>query len=220
MNYLKSSIGRKQLMGLTGLLWCGFVLSHMVGNMLIFMGPDAYNKYSHALITNPLLLLAEGALVVTLLVHIFYGLKLKFENQVARHTRYAMPTNGEKAARAHSKFMAFHGTLILVFIVYHLVTFKYGTHYVTNVDGVEMRDLHRLIIEVFQSPGYVAWYVLCLIGLGFHLSHGFYSAFASLGFYHPKYSAWLNQLGYVYAFVVAAGFISQPLYVFLFARAQ
>lgn len=220
VNYLKSAIGRKQLMGLTGLLWCGFVLSHMLGNLLIFVSPDAYNQYSHAIITNPLLYLAEGGLVLTLLVHIFYGLKLKIENRVARDTRYAMPTNGEKAARFQSKYMAFHGSLILVFIVYHLITFKYGPHYVTNVNGVEMRDLHRLIVEVFQSPAYVGWYLLCLVGLGFHLSHGFYSAFASLGFYHPKYSVWLSKLGYIYAFVVAAGFISQPLYVYLFARAQ
>lgn len=211
-------------MGLTGLIWSGFVLSHMLGNLLIFAGSDAYNKYSYALTSNPLLYLAEAGLVVTLLAHVFYGLKLKFENVEARQTRYAMPTNGEKAARFQSKWMAFHGSLILVFIIYHLITFKYGpgveAGYVTTVDGVQMRDLHRLIVDVFQSPAYVFGYVLCMIGVGFHLSHGFYSAFASLGFYHPKYSDWLSKLGYVYAVVVAAGFISQPLYVYLFAEAR
>lgn len=224
MNYLKSAIGRKQLMGITGLLWSGFVLSHMLGNLLIFVGPEAYNKYGHAIITNPLIYVAEGALLVSILAHVYYGLKLKFENRAARQSNYAMPTNGEKAARFQSKYMAFHGSLILVFLVYHLITFKYGPGasegYVMTIDGVEMRDLHRLIIEVFQSPAYVVGYVLCMIGVGLHLSHGFYSGFSSLGFYHPKYSAWLSKFGYVYAFIVAAGFASQPLYVFLFANAR
>ena len=96
----------------------------------------------------------------------------------------------------------------------HLFTFKYGTHYTTTIAGVEMRDLHRLVIEIFEDPIYVGWYAVALVAVGFHLSHGFYSAFASLGIYHPRYSPWLNRLGYVYAIVVAGGFLSQPLYVF------
>jgi succinate dehydrogenase / fumarate reductase, cytochrome b subunit len=96
-----------------------------------------------------------------------------------------------------------------------LITFKYGPHYTTTIDGVEMRDLHRLVIEVFQSPVYVGWYVVSMIAVFLHLSHGFYSAFASLGIYHPRYSPWLNRFGYLYAAIIAAGFLSQPLYVFL-----
>jgi succinate dehydrogenase / fumarate reductase cytochrome b subunit len=219
VRYLSSAIGRKQVMGITGLAWSGFVFMHMLGNLLIFVSPEAYNKYSYAIIKNPLLYVAEGCLVLTLLAHIFYGIKLKLENTRARAQKYAMPTNGDKAARFQSKYMAFHGSLILVFLIAHLATFKYGTHYETTVDGVVMRDLHRLVLEVFQSPGYVGWYLVSLVALGFHLSHGFYSAFASLGFYHPRYSPVLSKLGYAYAVIVAAGFISQPLYVFLFARA-
>lgn len=218
MSYLTSSIGRKQIMGFTGLAWSAFVLSHMLGNMLILVGPDAYNKYSHALISNPFIYLAEGGLVLTLLTHVLTGLKLTFENRSARPEKYSMPTSGEKAARFQSKFMAFHGTLILVFIVLHLITFKYGAHYTTTVDGVEMRDLHRLVLEVFREPGYVIWYLICLVGVGLHLSHGFYSSFASLGFYHPRYSPMLAKFGYVYAVVIAAGFISQPLYVLWCAK--
>jgi len=205
-------------MGVTGLLWSGFVMTHMLGNLLIFVGPDAYNKYGHAIVSNPLLYLAEAALVLTLLGHIVYGIRLKYINTAAREQKYALPTNGPKAARFQSKFMIFHGSLILVFLIYHLITFKFGPHYTTVVDGVEMRDLHRLIIEVFQSPAYVAWYIVCLIGLCFHLSHGFYSAFCSLGFYHPRYSVLLNRFGFVYAAVVSIGFISQPIYVYFFAR--
>lgn len=224
MRYLQSAIGRKQLMGITGLAWCGFVLSHMLGNLLIFVGPDAYNKYSHALITNPAIYVAEAGLLLTLVAHAVYGIRLTLQNRCARNTKYAMPTNGEKAARFQSKFMIFHGSLILAFVILHIATFKYGPGlnegYVTTVDGVQMRDIHRLVLEVFQSPAYVAWYLVALVALGLHLSHGFYSSFTSLGFYHPRYSAVINKIGYVYALIVAAGFISQPLYVFLLARAQ
>jgi succinate dehydrogenase / fumarate reductase, cytochrome b subunit len=215
VRYLSSAIGRKQIMGFTGLAWSLFVLSHMAGNMLILVGPDAYNKYAHALITNPAIYLAEAGLVLTLLFHVVDGFWLTFQNKRARPAKYAMSPNGEKAPRFQSRFMIFHGSLLLVFIVLHLITFKYGAHYTTTVDGVEMRDLHRLVIEVFQDPVYVGWYAVALVAVGFHLSHGFYSAFASLGFYHPRYSPALSKLGYVYAFVVAGGFLSQPLYVFL-----
>lgn len=218
MGYLKSAIGRKQAMGATGLIWSLFVLSHMIGNVLILAGPDVYNKYSHALISNPLIYLAEAGLLITLLAHIATGVKLTLKNKMARPQKYAMPTNGDKAARFQSKWMAFHGTLILAFIITHLITFKYGTHYSTLVDGTEMRDLYRLVVEVFQNPLYVGWYTVAMVLVGLHLSHGLYSAFASLGVYHPRFSPCLNKFGYLYALIVAIGFIVPPLYVFVVAK--
>jgi len=218
VKYLSSSIGRKQLMSVTGIVWLGFVLTHMLGNLLIFLGPDAYNAYSHAIVSNPLLFIAEALLVITLLTHVFTGVKLTAENKSARSNKYAMPTNGEKAARFQSKFMIFHGSLILVFIISHLITFKYGPHYVTTVHGVEMRDLYKLVFEVFQNPLYVAWYCVALVCLGLHLSHGFFSSLASIGIYNPKFASLISKFGYVYAVVVAVGFISQPLYVYLIAH--
>lgn len=218
IGFFSSSIGRKQVMGVTGLIWSLFVLTHMAANMLILFSADAYNKYSHALISNPFLPIAELALVVFLLMHVIDGVWLTIENRKARPQKYAMPTNGKKKARFQSKFMIFHGSLLLVFIILHLITFKYGTHYTTTVDGVEMRDLHRLVLEVFQSPGYVFWYVVSMFAVGLHLSHGFYSAFASLGIFHSRFSPLLSKFGYLYGFIIAAGFLSQPIYVFFFAH--
>ena len=218
MRYLSSAIGRKQIMGATGLVWSGFVLTHMLGNMLIFAGAEMYNKYSHALTSNELLILAELGLVVTLLFHVYDGIMLTFKNKAARPHKYAMGTNGKKAARFQSRFMIFHGSVLLVFIILHLITFKYGTVYMVNYGGVEMRDLHRLVIEIFQSPIYTAWYVLAMIAIGFHLSHGFYSAFASLGIYQPRWSPYLSTFGYFYGAIIAIGFASQPIYVFFFAH--
>jgi succinate dehydrogenase / fumarate reductase cytochrome b subunit len=218
MGYFTSAIGRKQIMAITGLAWSGFVLTHMLGNMLILVSADAYNKYSHALISNPLLPVAEIGLVVLLLGHIFEATFLTLKNKTAREKAYAMPTQGDKAARFQSKWMAYHGTLILIFIILHLITFKYGQHYMTTVGGVEMRDLHRLVLEVFRQPGYVAWYCFCLVAVGLHLSHGFYSSFSSLGWYHTKYSPWISRFGYLYAAGVAGGFLSQPIYVYFLAK--
>jgi succinate dehydrogenase / fumarate reductase cytochrome b subunit len=181
----------------------------------MFLGPDAYNRYGHALVSNPAIYVAEAALVITILMHFFNGIALTIENRRARPTKYAMAPNGEKAPRFQSRFMVFHGILLAVFIVWHLITFKFGPMYMTTVNGVEMRDLYRLLVEVFQQPFYVAFYAVCMVAVGLHLSHGFYSAFASLGVFHPKWAPTLNRAGIAYAVVVAAGFISQPVYIFL-----
>jgi succinate dehydrogenase / fumarate reductase cytochrome b subunit len=217
VKYLLSSIGRKQLMAVTGLAWSLFVLTHMAANLLIFFDAEAYNKYSHALVSNPFIYVAEGGLVLTLLIHIVNGVVLTFQNKMARPQKYAMTPSGEKAPRFQSKWMIFHGSLLLIFLVWHLVTFKFGDVHWVTYNGVQIRDLHRLVLEVFQKPFYVVFYLLCMVAVGFHLSHGFYSAFASLGLSHPRYSAMISKFGYFYAFVVAAGFASQPIYVFLFA---
>ena len=111
--------------------------------------------------------------------------------------------------------MGFQGSAILAFIILHLITFKYGVSYDTKVDGVIMRDLHRLVLEVFQSPGYVAWYTVCLLLLMFHLSHGAGSIFQSFGFLERKMQNQIKKMAWAYAAVVVAGFLSQPLYVFL-----
>ena len=215
MKFFCSSIGRKQLMSITGLVWLGFVLTHMLGNLLIFAGPDAYNYYGHAIISNPILPIAEALLVLTLGIHIFTGVKLTVENKAARSQKYAMPSNGEKAARFQSRFMIFHGSILLVFIILHLITFKYGPHYMTHVKGVEMRDLHKLVVEVFQNPIYVGWYVVAMLSLGLHLSHGLFSSLASAGLYNPKFAPAISVIGYIYAAGVSIGFLSQPVYVYI-----
>ncbi len=201
-------------MAITGLMWSGFVLSHMVGNLLIFVGAEAYNKYSHALVSNPLIYLAEAGLVITLLVHAFDGMKLSYENRKARPERYAVNPSPQKSASVASKSMIFTGSLMLAFIIYHLITFKFGPHYTVTYNNVEMRDIFRVIVEVFQNPIYVFGYGVCMIFVGLHLSHGFQSSFQTLGFYHPRYTSLIKKFGCVYSAIIAAGFIAQPIYVF------
>ena len=217
LDFLKSTVGRKYIMGLTGLIWMGFVLTHMAGNMLILVSADLYNAYGHAIVSNKILLYtAESVLILALITHVTTAILLTISNRAARDTRYAMQASGPKAARLASRTMAIQGSLILAFIILHLITFKYGNYYETKVDGVVMRDLNKLVLEVFQQPGYVAWYVVCLILLLFHLSHGATSVFQSFGILERKMQAGIKKFAWAYAVVVVAGFLSQPIYVFLF----
>ena len=214
MNYFKSSIGRKQIMGLSGLALSLFVLVHMTGNFLLFKGPEAYNGYSHFLITNHFIYVAEAGLVTLFLVHAFLGICLARENRKARTQGYAMSPSGEKSVCLASRTMIYHGLVLLVFTIHHLITFKYGPVYTATYNGEEMRDLYRLVTEVFQQPVYVVWYAVALVLLGLHLSHGFASSFQSLGFYHPRHTRCIKRFGYLYAAVVTIGFLAPPLVMF------
>jgi succinate dehydrogenase / fumarate reductase cytochrome b subunit len=190
----------------------------MAGTMLILVSPSLYNAYGHAIVSNKIVLYgAETLLILAILTHIFTAICLTKVNISARPQRYAVSPNGEKGASLASKTMAAQGSLILAFVISHLITFKYGSYYETTVDGVTMRDLHRLVVEVFHQPGYVAWYVLCLVLLGFHLSHGVGSVFQSLGLKNDKFAPLINKISIGYGLIVAAGFLSQPIYVFLIA---
>jgi succinate dehydrogenase / fumarate reductase cytochrome b subunit len=214
--FLGSTVGKKYLMGITGLIWAGFVLAHMAGNMLIFVSADAYNSYGHALTSGNIIYVAETVLVLALIVHVYTAVSLTISNRAAKDQRYAVAASGKKRSTLASRTMAVQGSIILVFIILHLITFKYGVHYDTNVKGVPMRDLARLMEEVFQQPGYVIWYLIALILLGFHLSHGVGSTFQSLGLMEGTYRNTWKKLSYGYAVIVALGFIAQPVYLFLF----
>lgn len=219
LHFFTSTVGRKYLMGLSGLVWMGFIMGHMAGNMLIFVSADAFNAYGHAIVSNKILLYGtEIVLVLALIVHVITAISLTRENKSARNTRYAMTPNNEKKAVWASRFMGVQGSVILAFIIIHLITFKYGKYYETTVDGVVMRDLYRMVVEAFQNPTYTLWYLVALCLLLIHLSHGAASVFQSFGVLERKMQANIKKGAWAYAIVVAGGFISQPLYVFFFHR--
>jgi succinate dehydrogenase / fumarate reductase cytochrome b subunit len=215
-NFISSNIGKKYLVGMSGLGLSLFVLIHMSGNLLLFVGPEAYNRYSYALVENPFLIVAELGLLAFFAGHLILGLYLALRNFSARKTRYAVASSGEKRTTLVQKTLWIQGVIILVFVVLHLITFKWGPHYDVTYNGVVMRDLYKLVVEVFQSPLYVAWYVLAVAILLFHLSHGLSSSLQSLGLNHPHYNSTIKKIGWVYAVVVGVGFMLQPLYVFFF----
>ena len=222
-----SSVGRKILMSLTGLVMFGFVIGHMVGNLqLLTGGGDVFNRYAHFLIgLGGLLILAELVLLMSLLVHIWTAVNIVRGKRAARPVSYGK--SGSAGAPSRKTFasstMIYTGVLIQVFLVIHIKSFKYGPAeaegYVTTVDGVEMRDLHRLVIETFQQPEWVIGYAIAMIALGIHLSHAFWSAFQSLGLYHHRYTPIVYNVGRLLAFVIALGFFVIPIWIYYFGAA-
>jgi succinate dehydrogenase / fumarate reductase cytochrome b subunit len=213
-----ATITRKQVVALSGLGLALFVMVHMSGNMLVFLGPQAYNEYSHALTSNHLIYLAELGLVGMFLAHAFYASFITWKNYHARDTGYAMRASGAKRTPWLHRTLFFQGILLLVFVILHLITFKYGTVYMADYGHGEIRDLFKLMTEVFKEPVYVAWYLVALLILCFHLSHGVSSTIQSFGIHHPRYQTLIHRGGVVYALVVFFGFISQPIYIFWFYK--
>lgn len=200
-----TSIGKKKIMAVTGLSLCGFLVSHLLGNFFLLAGADAFNLYAYKLTSTPLIYIAEFILLGIFLLHLTMAFKLVLENKAARPHKYFMK-KGHGGETIFSKTMPYTGFLILVFLVLHLIHFKYGTHYTTTVDGVEMRDLNRLVIEYFANPLYTAWYCIAMFVLAFHLAHGVQSTFQSLGIRHPAVTKCIKQFGATFAIVVPVGF--------------
>ncbi len=205
-------------MALSGLAWALFVLGHLTGNLLIFSGPEAYNQYSHFLVSNKLVWVARAGLLGTLVLHVYLAFHLTALNRKSRGQQaYAITPNGNKGTTLASRTMIFQGTLILVFVIFHIQTFSLGPYYEVTYNGVVMRDIFRLIIEVFKQPLYVLWYIVCLALLGVHLSHGVGSLFQSLGLRKDAYANLIRCVSVAYGVLIAVGFISLPIYVYLFA---
>ena len=211
--FLSGSIGRKMLMGATGLLLIAFLAYHLFGNLLLYAGPVPFNEHSHSLLSNPLIYVAEIGLVVLFAAHLVSGVLVYRSGAAARprsysKRRWAGHTSHKSWA---STTMILSGLVVLVFVPLHLWTFKFGAHYAAP-DHPEMRDLHRLVVEEFQKPGYVAWYVVAMVVIGFHLWHGFGSAFESLG---VGYRKGLRRFGQLLAVLLTAGFASIPIAIYL-----
>ncbi len=208
---LSTGIGRKMLMGFTGLALIGFLIMHMSANLLVLFSKEAFNEYSHALISNPLIYIAEFGLLAVFVGHFLTGFIVERGNRKARPVAYQ---ESKGAGRPSSKSIAsstmiITGIVLLIFVPLHILTFKFGAWY--TVEGhPDVRDLHRLVYEIFQSDFYVVSYVASLMLMGFHAWHGFGSAFESLGASHSKA---LRRVGNALAVVLAGGFIIIPIVV-------
>ncbi len=214
-----SSVGKKFIMALSGLAMVVFLVEHVVGNLLLYStDPDPYNKYGHFLVSlGSVLIVVEYIFVAILLFHAYSGITIALGSNKARPIGYYKVGNasGDASRKTFSsKTMIWTGILTFVFIVIHLKTFKFGAYYASHVGGEEIRDLHTLVWEVFRSPAYVLFYVITIFLLGFHLRHGFWSAFQSLGVNHPRYSPFIYCLGILIAIAVAAGFIGIPVWIY------
>lgn len=211
-NYLTSSIGKKQVMAITGLGLLGFTATHLLGNLLLLAGADAFNFYAHTLTSNKLIYLAEAGLIGMFVLHIILAILTRIENKAARPSKYYVKTRTGRGETISSMTMPITGIVMAVFIVIHLLNFKFGAEYLTTVDGVQMRDLFKTVVIYFANPLYVAWYVFAMFALGLHTSHGLQSAFQSLGMHHPKYTPLVKGISSAYGVIVAFGFSSLAIF--------
>lgn len=204
-SYLSSSIGKKLAMAVTGLALYGFLLGHLSGNLLLLRrdGGAAFNAYSDFLVSHPLLVPVELGLVAIFIVHIYFAVIVARDNRRARPVAYEVTKAVGERSWA-SRTMIWTGSLILVFVVLHLKTFKYG----------ELGDgsLYDLVVETFRDRLYAGWYVAAMLLLGFHLWHAFRSAFQTLGLYaRPK----LKAVSIILCVIVSGGFAVIPVWIFL-----
>lgn len=199
---LSSSIGKKVVVAVAGLLLCGFLLTHLAGNMFLFVGEDAFNHYAKTLIESPIILPAELGLAAIFLTHILLSLKVTWENRQARPTRYEMFVS--KGGRTvGSATMAVSGLLVLVFLVVHIKTFKFVDH---------SAGLYRVVMDAFANKAYAGFYIVAMAALGLHLSHGVQSAFQTFGLRHPRYTPLIKAAGIFFAVAVATGFATLPIW--------
>jgi len=211
-----SSIGKKLVMAITGLSFCLFLAMHLVGNFFYYGGGSAFEGYSAHLHERLVLLrLAEGGLIFFALLHILFGGILYFQNLAARPKGYVMKKSVIRKTTpggqtVSSRLQAYTGLYILVFVIIHLFAF-------TFVDRTAGGGLYRIVTTAFQDPLYAAFYVFSVIVVGFHINHGFWSAFQTIGANHPKYMPAVKVISMVYALIIGACFSSIPVFIFLSA---
>ncbi|MGZ3668404.1 MAG: succinate dehydrogenase cytochrome b subunit [Bdellovibrionota bacterium] len=221
VRYLCSSIGKKQLMALTGLGWCGFVLSHMAGNLLYLVGPAEFNNYGNNITGNKEIYYAiEAGLVTMLVLHILFAAAIVIQNRRARPIGYKVGQSGsdKTSASLASRTMALSGILILCFIVLHLIHFRFGPVYPFQYKGQEIRDLSRVMQEVFFQGGAVAFYLFCLFVLSFHLRHALWSSLQTLGWIPGGKEPAIRKLSSAFGILVCLGFAVNPIYIYFFQR--
>lgn len=192
----------------------GFILGHMAGNLLIFLGPNIFNDYADKLASlGELLWIIRTGLVISILMHIYFTAKLTRENSKARRTRYEVytPSADNKFARMT---MIYSGILLFCFLILHLTDFtlaeKEGA---ASVLGAQKLRLFGLVWNSFLNPWRDLVYILAVCSVGLHLSHGIQSFIQTIGFNHPRYTPWILKASVILGIIVAVGFSSIPVYV-------
>lgn len=213
-----SSIGKKLLMSLAGIFLIVFLLVHMGINLLVIIydDPMIYNKAAHFMSSNILIKIFEIVLICGILLHVIYALVLQLQNWIARPKRYNKANYSNTSF--FSKFMIHTAAIILVFLSIHFVDFyfkaKFGHGAEILVDGVMYHDFASEIFDKFKMLPFVIFYIAAFVFLGFHLIHGFQSAFKTLGLDNKKYNPAIQVLAIIYSVLVVAGFSIIPLVIY------
>lgn len=214
---LRTSVGRKVLMAVTGLLLIGFLLAHLFGNLYVFQGREALNAYAAWLKANPILWPARIGLAAVFALHVWLGISLARENRAARPRRYR---NGldQPARTLASRSMALTGLVVLAFVVYHLAHFTFGAvlpeaH--AQVDAQGRHDVYAMVVAGFRNPWIVASYLAAMTLLGVHLAHAGQSFLQTLGVRYEYGNQLVKNLGLGLVAAITLGNLALPALVFL-----
>ncbi len=219
-----SSVGKKVITGLTGLMLFAFVCVHLVGNLTLLIPDDgeAFNHYAHFLETAAhgwLVYAFEIGLITLLVFHMAAAIYVAWlDKRKARPVGYSVSRNagGRSRKTISSRTMIYTGVIIIVFMIIHVKMFKFADHPHVVYGGEEIKNLHAVVVEAFNEAWIMAAYVAVMILLGFHLRHGFWSAFQSLGWTNDKRLPLLTGAALLIAIALAVGFLILPLYIFFF----
>lgn len=210
LRLLRSSIGRKFVMGVTGLLLCGFLVAHLAGNLLLFAGKPGFDRYAHTLHEQEWLPLAEAGLLVLFLAHIYLAFTTDKDNRSARSVPYAVKQSKLPSRVLHvsppSNWMFASGAVVLGFLLLHMVDMRLKVRPLIDYHAEEYAFYNTILI--LSNPYSRVVYLVGVLFLGFHLSHGFSSAFQSIGLSHKKYTPTIKLVGVVFSILIAAGFAS------------
>lgn len=213
---LRSTIGAKFLVAITGFMLIGFLLAHLAGNLLVFKGQDALNNYAKTLKDlGPGLWIMRIGLLAVFVIHIVLALKLAARNRAARPERYQF--NSTVQATVASRTMVLTGLLILAFVIYHLAHYTLGLVHTKNgvnllhlTDRLGRQDVYSMVIAGFSNVWVTASYIIAQLILGVHLSHGASSVFQTLGWNSPRYWSLIRCVMMFIVFVIVAGNIAMP----------
>ncbi len=220
--YLRSSVGRKQVMGLTGIYLYFFLLVHLAGNLGMLAGAEHFNAYGYLLLhtLREIIVPIECTLLAAFLIHLGLSFQLTAENRAARGPRYAVAAS--KSGRTpFSRYMMVSGVWLLIFLLVHVPHFRFGAYWGVGTvvqDGVEMRDLYGAAMRAFGHWWFTLFYVASFVVLFTHLAHGVQSSLQSLGWNHPKYQTAVQLAAKAYAVVICAGFAALAVWAHFHAQ--
>jgi len=205
--FARSTVGRKVIMAVTGLLLVGFVMGHVAGNLLVFSGPEALNAYGALLKTSAVVLwTVRLTLLAAVILHVWAAVTLTRLNQVSRPVGYARQV--PQASTFAARMMRIGGFLLLAFIVVHLLHLTTGTIH----PGYEFShtDVYGNVVQSFRVPWLALFYIVAMVALLGHLSHGIWSFFQTMGWAHPRFHTARRVVATVVALLVSLGFIAIP----------